>query len=392
MIGLDEILSFALFSLIISFILAFPIIKLLYKFGIVRHLEVDFSVLVDARKSKYGIPIMGGLIVIIPILILNLFFSPVGFVKLSMLVFGISALLGALDDVLNIYGRERKIRKFYRTLKLIKVHKNYFYRIYLFIILPWIIFARIFYILGSNPGKGLFAHEKIVVQLLISLCVAFWLYTKVNAPSEVWIPFFDKIDIGQIFMILLIVIAVIGMTNAVNLADGMDGLSAGLLLPAFGALALISYSQELKILNKFLEINPSPVSYMQFFPMTLLCASVLGGLVAYLYFNIPPARFQMGDVGSLALGALLAVMAFMARVPLLLPIIGFPFVAEVSSSIIQSVGRRIFGKRIFKMAPLHHHFEMMGWNEEKVVMRFWLMGIVFAIIGLWIYFVAGFPF
>lgn len=376
------IITFILISLLFSFLLAFPIIRLLYKFGIVRHLEVDFSVLVESRKSKMGVPIMGGLVIVIPVIILNLIFSPVGSTKVAMLVFGMSALLGAIDDVLNIYGKERKIRSIRRTLKLIKVHKSFTYRLFLVLTLPWQFYRRLFYILGSNPGKGLFPHEKIVVQLLAASIVAFWVLFRVNWMSEtsLWISPFGTIDIG-LLMFPFIVFVVVSMTNAVNIADGMDGLSAGLLLPAFFSFFVIAITQEGTNANSIVDM-----------PNTLLTASVIGALIAYLYFNIPPARFQMGDVGSLALGALLAVVAFTLRVPLLLPIIGFPFLAEVGSTIIQGAGRRILGRRIFKMAPLHHHFEMSGWNEEKVVMRFWIAGITFAIIGLWIYFISPFPF
>ncbi len=377
-----EVLTFILISGILSFALAFPIISLLYKFGIVRHLDVDFSVLVESRKQKIGVPIMGGLVIIIPVIILNLMFCRVGSTKLAIAVFALSASLGAIDDVLNIYGKPRKIRTLRRTIKLIMVHKSYLYRLVLIITFPWQVYKRIFYILGSNPGKGLFPHEKILVQTIAGLGVVFWIFFRVSwpNPTELWLPFLGIIDIG-LLMIPFILISVIGMTNAVNITDGMDGLSAGLLLPAFLAFMVIAFDQEVVGATCFKDI-----------PNTLLSASVIGSLVTYLYFNIPPARFQMGDVGSLALGALLAVIAFTLRVPILLPLIGFPFFAEVSSVLIQSFGRRLLGRRIFRMAPLHHHFEMIGWKEEKVVMRSWLAGMFCAVFGLWIYFVAGFPF
>jgi len=379
---LAQLTTFIIISLISSFVLAFPIISLLYKFGIVRHLESDFSVLVKSRKSKQGVPIMGGLIIIIPIIILNLVFSPAGSTKLAMLVLAISGLLGAIDDILNIYGRHRKIRSLSRTIKLIKVHKNILYRIWLLITFPWQIYKRVFYVLGSNPGKGLFAHEKIIVQLIAASVVVFWVMFRVNwiDPTSLWIPFLGVLDIG-ILMVPFIIFVVLAITNAANITDGLDGLSAGLLIPAFGAFMIIAYIQEIPGAASLLDI-----------PNTLICGSAIGAIIAYLYFNIPPARFQMGDVGSLALGALLGVIAFTLRVPLLFPIIGFPFVAEVGSALLQTIARRIFGRRLFKMAPLHHHFEMIGWSEEKVVMRFWLAGIVFAIIGIWIYLVAGYPF
>ena len=159
----------------------------------------------------------------------------------------------------------------------------------------------------------------------------------------------------------------------------MDGLAAGMLLPSFTALFIIAFYQEVYFkLENGINIDITPFS--------LLTVSVIGSLITYLYFNIPPARFQMGDVGSLALGALLATIAFALRVPMLLLIIGAPFVAEVSSSLIQAISRRVLGRRIFKMAPLHHHFEMIGWSEEKVTMRAWLLSAVCAVLGLLVYF------
>lgn len=378
----EEILTFILLSSSVSFALAFPIIQLLYKFGIVRHLEVDFSVLVESRKSKNGVPIMGGLVIIIPVILLNIIFTPGSSTTIAIIVFGISALLGAIDDVLNIYGKKRKVRKIRRTFKLIKVHKNYLFRLFLIIIFPWLLYKRIFHILGSNPGKGLFPHEKILVQVIAGALVAFWVLYRGNwdNPTDIWVPFVGAINVFYL-IVPFVIFTVVAMTNAVNIADGMDGLSAGLLLPAFSAFLVIAYSQEAATAESLMDI-----------PRTILCASVIGALIAYLYFNIPPARFQMGDVGSLSLGALLAVVAFTLRVPLLLPIIGFPFVAEIATVIIQSIGRRLLGRRIFKMAPIHHHFEMLGWSEEKVVMRFWIFGVISALVGLWIYFTAGFPF
>lgn len=119
--------------------------------------------------------------------------------------------------------------------------------------------------------------------------------------------------------------------------------------------------------------------------MAILCVTAVGGLSAYLYFNIPPARVQMGDVGSLSLGTLLAVIALEMRLPFLLCFITLPFLLEFTSSLVQGVARRVIGRRILLMAPLHHHFELMGWREEKVVMRFWLFSGFCAVIGLWVY-------
>ena len=153
--------------------------------------------------------------------------------------------------------------------------------------------------------------------------------------------------------------------NAVNIADGMDGLAGGSLIITFSALTLLSW------LQGYSEI-------------TFLNATTVGALITYTYFNIKPARFQMGDVGSLGLGALLAINAIVINRMLLLPFIAFIFYIELATVIIQVFGRHILGKRIFKMAPIHHHFELRGWSEEKTVMRFWIIHAAVVLLGLWI--------
>ena len=160
-------LSILLLSIILSGIISFPIISLLYKLKLTRKGEVDFSNLIESRGKKVGTPIMGGLIVIISVFILNILFNRdsdgniSGSIKMPLLVFGFSALLGGLDDVLNIYGKERRVVRVRRVIKLIQVHKKVLSRIKYIVTLPWIVYKRIFYILGSNPGKGIHAHEKI---------------------------------------------------------------------------------------------------------------------------------------------------------------------------------------------------------------------------------------
>ncbi len=377
----DIITSFAILNLITSFLIAFPVIKLLYKFDITRKIDVDFSTLIEKRKLKVGTPIMGGLIVVLSVLITNILFNFDSITRIPLLVFTISALLGAFDDILNIYGRERKIKRIGRVLKLIKVHKSPLVRIWYVITLPWLVYKRIFFALGSNPGKGIQAHEKVIIQSIAGFILGLWVYSYsgFQTPGEIDLFFLGTINIG-ILIIPFIIFVVVAMANAVNLSDGMDGLAAGLLLPAFGALTAIAFEKE--VLSNVL--NGRSVEEL---PLTLLSISVLASLMSYLYFNIPPARFQMGDVGSLALGTMLAAIAVELQVTMLLVIIGFPFIAEVGSSLLQGISRRLFGRRLFLMAPLHHHFEIAGWSEEKVTMRAWLAGIVFALLGLWIYFI-----
>lgn len=369
-----ELTTYALLSMFLAASLSPLIISLLYKLKIFRLASFDYSTIVEKRNMKVGTPIMGGLIFVIPIILLSLLSSfdfntftfIGGTVKITALVFGVSALLGGLDDVLNIYGRERPVRSLRRTFKLAFVHKSILYRLYLFVTLPWTAYKTFFYMLGSNPGKGIQAHEKVLVQILVGLMMVYWIYVRLGW-SHIWFPLLGNIEVG-LLIVPFIILTIITMTNAVNLTDGLDGLSSGLALIAFVGFLITA----LLVGNK---------------PVAIICALTIGALLPYLYFNTPPARIQMGDVGSLALGTLLASIAFSLNRPFLLLFFGGIFVLELLSSLIQGVGRRVLGRRIFKMSPLHHHFEMLGWSEEKITIRFWVFGMILSLFGLLIAFI-----
>ncbi len=370
---LNDILSAVIVSVVFSFIIAFPIINLLYRFKITRRMTVDFTTLIEKRNLKIGVPIMGGLIIVLAVTILNLLFNPyrdnTG-LYLILFIFVLSALLGGFDDILNIYGKDRsKPKAFSRLITLIMVHKSIGKRIWMIITLPWEAYKSFFYMLGSNPGKGIQAHEKILVQSIagILLGIGVYFFSPRANPGMLWVPGLNiNIDIG-ILIIPFAWMTVILMTNAVNLADGMDGLSSNELLYSFvGFLIIAILKQDMRTV--------------------FLISTVLGSLITYIYFNTPPARFQMGDVGSLAMGTLLAAVAFILGEPLMLLFISLPFVVTLLSAVIQGIGRRVLGRRIFAMAPIHYHFQIRyGWSEEKVVMRFTLFSIVCMVVGLFIY-------
>ncbi len=365
---LFQVLSITFASIILSFVLAFPVISFLYKMKVVRKLDVDFSALIESRKQKYGTPIMGGLFIIISVLIVTLISNFNEFTLIPLMIFVLTAILGGLDDAMNIFGAKRKMRGVVRTLKLIRVHKNLLSRLKLIAALPWIVYLRFTRIFESNPGSGLLAGEKLLVQLILGAVLGYWLHTAgfLADPSFLWLPFLGGIDLGWL-MVPFVVLTFGATTNAVNITDGLDGLAGGILLFSYIGFAVIS------------GISGRP-------EFALLCATVAGCLISYLYFNIPPARVQIGDVGAFSLGALLVVIAFALGKPILLLVIGLPFALELMSSVVQSIYRRVFGMRLLQMAPWHHHLEMSGWSEEKVVMRFWLFSIVCTIIGIWFYF------
>ena len=166
-------------------------------------------------------------------------------------------------------------------------------------------------------------------------------------------------------LMLIFAFAVVATSNAVNISDGLDGLSGGLAMMAYGAYGVIALFQGNIMLFGF-------------------CLTVVGWLLSYIWFNVPPARFMMGDTGSFALGAGLGVVSMMTNSFLLLPVIGLPFVVEAGSSLIQLFSKKVFHKKIFISAPLHHHLEALGWGEAKIVMRFWIVAGVCAILGVFI--------
>lgn len=364
------LITLLLFSTLLGFILAVPLINLLYKFNITRRGESDFATLIEKRKLKIGVPVMGGILVVIVVIVLNLAFNLDQTTLVVLSVFALSALLGAFDDVLNIYGHKRRVRTMQKINTLIRVHAKKLVRLRLIITYPWHLYSRFFFMLGSNPGKGIHAHEKILVQGVAGLILAVWVWSQSTMSGYLWVPFLGSINIG-LFMIPFVLITVLLMTNAVNLADGLDGLSSTQLISSFVGFTIIALDKE--------QYN-----------IAVLLITTIGALLAYLYFNIPPARVQMGDVGSLSLGALLAAVAFVLEVPLLLLLISLPFAVTLTSSVVQGLGRRILGRRIFKMAPIHHHFELLGWSEEKIVMRFALFSILCMIVGVWIYYLDKF--
>ena len=356
-------ISYGLVSCVVAFLWAPFLAKILYKYKITRRSEFDVT---KSISLKQGTPIMGGLLVIVTVTIITYLFNwDRSFTWVPIGVMLLAALLGGIDDILHIYGHKRRNRKLNQVLKLIKVHKEWRQRIWLTITLPWSLFKRASLWLGSHPGKGVHVHEKLLLQFVAGAITAWWVYFKLGEHwQEIYIPFDGFVHIGW-WIIPLIIFFVMFTANAVNFADGMDGLAGGSLITTFGALTLLSWLQ----------------GYQE---VAILNATTVGALITYTYFNIKPARFQMGDVGSLGLGALLAINAIVINKMLLLPLLGFIFYVEILSVIIQIGGRYILGRRIFRMAPIHHHFELRGWSEEKTVMRFWVIHAAAVLLGIWI--------
>jgi phospho-N-acetylmuramoyl-pentapeptide-transferase len=219
--------------------------------------------------------------------------------------------------------------------------------------------------LNAKTGQGISARQKFLWQLVVAIGAAIYIQSHFDI-TGIRVPFVGDVTIGAIPYIIFAVIAIVGASNGVNLTDGLDGLAGGTLIFAFVAFMIIA------LLNVPHQPN-----------LALVCALVIGATLGFLWFNVHPAQVFMGDSGALSLGATLAVTALITGQILVLPIIGVIFVVETASVIIQrAYYRATGGKRIFRMTPIHHHFELGGWDEEKVTLRFWIVAVLAALLGV----------
>jgi len=318
-------LTLGAISFLLAVFLGSPLIHLLREKGIGKQIRIEGP---SSHLTKTGTPTMGGLMIVIPVLVitgvLNIF-NLVGrnFIGRSILVpmttllaFGV---LGAIDD---LSGLNR-----------------------------------------DQNGHGLNPRVKLLWQILFAALIALALLFGLDLHSVAIPTIREKIDIGLLYIPIAIFI-IVAESNAVNLTDGLDGLAGNTAIVAFAVYGIVAYLQGQIYLVAF-------------------CFTIVGTLMAFLWFNAYPADLFMGDTGSLALGATLGVVALMTGQWLLLPVIGLVFVAEALSVVLQ-VGyfRWSGGKRLFKMAPLHHHFELIGWTETHVTQRFWLVSIMAAMLGI----------
>lgn len=222
---------------------------------------------------------------------------------------------------------------------------------------------------GSGKGvAGLRSSLKFTMITILGLGLGWFFFAKLGIDA-IHIPYLGDLSIGWL-IVPLFAFAVVATGNAVNISDGLDGLAGGLVATAYGSFGIIALLQGNVLIAGF-------------------CFTVVGALLSYLWFNIHPARFFMGDVGSFALGAALGVVAMMTNALLLLPVIGLLFVVEAGSSLLQITSKRLFKRKIFISAPIHHHLEASGWPETKVTMRFWVIGYVVAFLGVLIALTGG---
>ncbi len=320
-------------ALIISFILTPHVIRKFHEWKISSGKREDVP---DSHEAKKETPTMGGFVILIATLIPTLLWADLNnyyiwVVIFSFLSFGI---IGFMDDVKKLRG---------------------------------------------ISGKGITGRTKLSLQLLFAACIGAMIFFKFGFNTQFTIPFFKNLrpDLG-VFYIALCVFMIAGTSNAVNLTDGLDGLAIGPVLTVCTTFMIFCYLVGNAIFSQYLQI---------FFvkgagELTVLCGAMLGAGIGFLWYNAHPAELFMGDTGSLSLGAALATIAVIIKQEFLLVIAGGIFVLETLSVIIQVYSFKLRGKRVFRMAPIHHHFELKGWNEEKIVVRFWIISVILALLAM----------
>ncbi len=314
-----------LFTIIMAFLITVLLSPLFIPF--LRRLKFGQSIRDEGPKShqkKSGTPTMGGILIIISIIITTLIMTekytePGSDTYLLILVTFGFGLLGFLDDFIKI---------------------------------------------ALKRNLGLTSKQKLLGQILIAL-VFYFVLKAFDFSTAIAIPLTDiSIELGPLYA-FFIIFWLVGFSNAVNLTDGLDGLVSGTAAIAFGAFAILAWSQSQ-------------------YEVAVFAVAVVGAVLGFLVFNAHPAKVFMGDTGSLALGGAIAAVAILTKTEIILLVIGGIFVIETLSVILQVISFKLTGKRIFKMSPLHHHYELVGWSEWRVVVTFWAVGLLFAILGIYI--------
>ncbi len=338
-------------ALLISLLMGPWLIRKLKELSVGQYIREDGP---QSHNTKAGTPTMGGLLIVASILIPTLLWANLRNVYVwiamgSLIGFGA---IGFYDD----YTKIKKMR-----------------------------------------NLGLTARQKFALQVLVAMLIGFVLLL-LNArgvyQTAMNVPFFKSFRPDLIFdslaqnpwtfilafapFYLFMVLVLVGSTNAVNLTDGLDGLAIGLMIIASSAMTALCYLSGHREFATYLELQRVPGSS----ELTIFCATMIGASLGFLWYNAHPAEVFMGDVGSLALGGSMGTVAVLIKQELLLPFIGGVYVIELLSVVLQVGSYKLRGKRIFKMAPIHHHFELLGWKESKVIARFWIAGLIMALFAL----------
>jgi len=319
-------------ALFICFVVGPPLIRMLGRLRVGQPIrEIG-----PAHQGKAGTPTMGGILILLSLVVSVVLWSNLDN-RFVWTVLGVTVgygLLGFIDDY-------RKVRE--------------------------------------GHSGGISGRMKLLWQTLLALAVAMAIYTDPGFDAELAVPFFKNFTphLGW-FYIPVATFIIVGTSNAVNLTDGLDGLAIGPVMVAAGTFLVLSYAAGNFVIADYLAIKFVPGSGS----LAIFCGALIGGSLGFLWFNASPAQLFMGDVGSLALGGALGTMAVLIRQEVLLALVGGIFVLETVSVVIQVLAFRLTGKRVFLMAPIHHHFEKLGWPEQKIVVRFWIVSAILGLLAL----------
>ena len=341
-------------ALFFGFFLGPKLISLLRDFGAKQAFRDRDEVgeLANLHEGKAKTPTMGGFLIFGSVIFSTLLWAdPNIYVITAMLVYAVLTVVGFLDDFLKISKKNSKgLAGRYKLIgQLIATGLALF-----------LLLGPLGDILTGVHGRALGSTEKMM---------------------ELWVPFYSDVLILSMPLVLVIglfLLTLTGSSNAINLTDGLDGLAIGCTVTVALTYGIMSYASGNFVISEYLKISWIPGTG----ELTVVCAALLGGSLAFLWYNAHPAEIFMGDTGSLAIGGLVGIIALMIHQPLTLVIVGGIFVMEAGSVILQVASFKSRGKRIFLMSPIHHHFELKGWKETKVVIRFWILSLLFAIIGL----------
>jgi len=322
-------------AMLITFIIGPKVIKRLSRFSVTQQVRDDGP---QTHLGKTGTPTMGGVLIIISILVTVLLWGDLTNKYILTMIFSLVGFgtIGFIDDYLKVVKR--------------------------------------------NP-KGLRGYYKFGAQVLLALAISMFLYMNPKDPYNdvLSIPFFKKwlFDLGW-FYVPFSIIVIVGSSNAVNLTDGIDGLAVGLVGISVLATGILVYISGNFKFSQYLQVLYIPGTG----ELTVFCGAILGASLGFLWYNSYPADVFMGDVGSLSLGGVLGTLAVITKQEIVLAVVGGIFVIETLSVVFQVASFKLTGKRIFRMAPIHHHFELKGWPEPKVIVRFWIVGIMLALLSL----------
>jgi phospho-N-acetylmuramoyl-pentapeptide-transferase len=330
----------AVTAMVLSIAIGPWVIRKLHELEIGQPVRRDWFPLFAQHKDKEGTPTMGGALIILAVLVSCALWADIlnRFVLLALFALIWLGGIGFLDDYLKV---------------------------------------------ARHSPRGLGARRKLAGQVVLGLFVGFYLlHHPATAPyaAEISVPFLKApvvSDLGLVYIVFALLVLA-GSSNAVNLTDGLDGLAIGCVVSAALVYAVMSYVSGHAQFASYLQIRHIPGSG----ELAVFCAAIVGAGLGFLWYNAHPADVFMGDTGSLALGGAVGIVAILIKRELALLLVGGVFVMEAASVMLQVASFKLTGRRIFRMSPIHHHFEMKGWSETKVVVRFWILALVFGLIGL----------